>query len=372
MTEMSKERFEEELAKRGVRPQGGYMTPPALVRDIADGVLYANGLSSVHRDSEGFARGAQNSILNLAEHVLEWHRIAPNGGPWENLNRALTTTDFASVLGAAGEALVRAAYDQQPLAHRTFARRGNVKNYRAAEVAVVSAGAALEHVPEGGDIPQRSPRVETAPLSVDMYGGIMSLSRQVLINDSLGVVAEMARQRGNAAAETERSVIWKLVGANAGSFFSAGNGNAASAAAGATVSATTLGLARTALRNQVAADGTVMGSRLAYIVAGPATENAWEALLSGRHIPATSGAVPAEMAPPKVLIEPSIKDESWFAFPDYRLGPTAIEYVYLGDGDGLRFDQKVGFATEGVVLRITLEFGAALSNKRAAFRMAQA
>jgi hypothetical protein len=196
----------------------------------------------------------------------------------------------------------------------------------------------------------------------------------MLINDDMGFITEILRQTGTVAAETERKVVWDdLIFANPAGYFSTDNGNTASAAAGSTVSATTLNLARTALRAQIAPDGTEVGARLAYVVAGPATETAWEALLAGRWLPAAaSEETTAELKNVRVLIEPKITDESWYGFADWRLGTTALEYAFLGEGDGLRVEQRRGWETDTLEIKTALDVGAGLLDFRGSFRLSQA
>jgi hypothetical protein len=223
-------------------------------------------------------------------------------------------------------------------------------------------------VPEGAEIPNDVAYAENSTVSLKTYGKIVNVTRQLMINDDFDLVARAFASAGLTVANTERKVVWDLIKANGGSFFSVGHANTTSAGVGATVTAALMAGARKALRSAKAPDGTAIGAPLSYIVCGPSIETAFEQLLSANYLPtAASTAVTESLRSVTVLIEPEITDDSWYGFSPF----DHVEYAYLTGHVGPRVEQKVGFEIEGVQLKVALDFGAGLIDYRGAYRVAQ-
>jgi hypothetical protein len=201
-----------------------------------------------------------------------------------------------------------------------------------------------------------------ASYALKTYGGIIGITRQLLINDDFDFVARISAQRGRAAAETERKAVWDYIKSNPEMadgvpLFDALHGNYATATASNAVSAAVLGAARAALRNQTGPDGVSLNAVMRNIVSGSGLEVTFDQLLNGTYVPtALATALAPTLRTSTLFVEPMVPGEDWYGFADYNQIDT-IEYAYLAGNEGPRLEQRVGFDIEGIELKVALDFG---------------
>lgn len=338
----------------------------SMKRDAVNALLHRAGEKV---EGDGHRNFGDANLLDMARAVLESAGVNTRTLSRNEIAvRALSTSDFASILGLAGEKLVRAGYTEMPSSHRTAFRRGTLSDFKTANRPVSAAGTPLVKVPEGAEIPMDLAYAENSSIKLETFGKIIPITRQLIVNDDFSLVATISRDRGRAAAATERKTVWDLIKSNPNNTFSVGHANTASAAAGSTVDVDKLAAARKALRTAKAPDGTMIGASLSYVICGPNTETAWEKLLSSNYLPTSAaGVVPGSLRSVTVLVEPEITDDSWYGFSQY----DTVEYAYLAGSEGPRLEQKIGFEIEGIALKVALDFGVAIIDYRGCYRQAQ-
>lgn len=351
----------------------------SMVRDATNALLLRAGVKLEKDEAESARRhfGA-GSLIRMAERTLaaggvntgtmsdnDIAKLALSGG-----ERALSTSDFASILNAVGQKLVRNAYDATPLVHRQVLRRSTANDFKLKNVVQVSGGQLLEKVPEGGKIPSTNIAKELAQYKLETYGKIVPFTRQMIVNDDFGAIASTSQQRGRAAAETERKTVWDFIQANP----NAQDGNPCyddtihlniiTASTGAGVTAAHLSTARKLLREQKSSDNVAINAELRYLVCGTETETVWDQLLNGVYVPtAASTAITPRMRSVELLVEPLIIAEDWYGFTDYNM-VDHFEFAYLAGAEGPQFDQRYSFETDGLELKVTLDFGVGLVDYR--------
>lgn len=344
----------------------------SMVRDATNALLLRAGVKLEKDEAESGRRhfGA-GSLIRMAERVLAAGGV--NTGTMSDndiAKRALSTSDFASILNAVGQKLVRNAYDATPLVHRQVLRRTTANDFKLKNVVQVAAGQLLEKVPEGGKINTSNIAKELAQYKLETYGKIVPFTRQMIVNDDFGAIASTSQQRGRAAAETERKTVWDFIQANP----NAQDGNPCyddtlhlniiTASTGAGVTAAHLSTARKLLREQKSSDNVAINAELRYIVCGTETETVWDQLLNGIYVPtAASTAITPRMRSVELLVEPLIIAEDWYGFTDYNM-VDHFEFAYLAGAEGPQFDQRYSFETDGLELKVTLDFGVGLVDYR--------
>src|SRR5690606_15972938 len=83
----------------------------------------------------------------------------------------------------------------------------------------------LERVGTDGELKHGTVGEWFSEYQVDTFGKMLSIDRRDLINDDLSVFDETARALGRAAMRRVSDLVYEVLLANAGNFFSAGNGN---------------------------------------------------------------------------------------------------------------------------------------------------
>jgi len=192
-------------------------------------------------------------------------------------------------------------------------------------------------------------------------GRIISLSRQLIINDQLGLFGDMGGHLGRGAALHEANAWWANVLGNPNlsdgvALFHASHGNLAPS--GSFLSATGLSAGRAAMRKQKDRDGvTPINPTPKYLVVGPDSETAADQLLATFQAAKSGDVVPAFVRSLIVVVTPRITDYSWYLFADPTKTP-ALQHAYLRGQKGIYTDTRVGFEVDGVEYKGRLDFNA--------------
>ncbi len=201
-----------------------------------------------------------------------------------------TTSDFPLLLQSAGERVLLAQYEaaQSPIKQR-LCRSTTMSDFRKAQKIKIGDIDTLAPLNEAGEIKATTRGEAGESYGLKTFARIFSLSRNAMINDDLGGLADWSRAAGRAAAETENQVVVNLllsnpkVGEDDTALFHANHKNLA--AAGAPLSVESLSEARKAMRKQKAFGGKLpAGVTPAFLLVGPELETDAEKIDSGSDV----------------------------------------------------------------------------------------
>ncbi|MEO5364572.1 MAG: hypothetical protein H7838_13245, partial [Magnetococcus sp. DMHC-8] len=297
---------------------------------------------------------------------------------YELATRALhTESDFPNILANVANKTLRTAYEAAPRTFQPFCRQVTASDFKAMSRVQLGEAPALDKVNEGGEY-KRGPLGEgKESYRVETYGKIISISRQVLVNDDLNAFTRIPQLFGVAAANLESDVVWGIITANPNmgdgiALFHASHKNLA--AAGAAISVATLGIARKSMGTQTGVDGqTIINVRPAFIIVPAALEVTAEQLLAVNMVPAKStDVVPQSLRTLTVIAEPRLDaavngDKAWYMSANPGQIDT-IEYAYLEGQNGVYIETRVGFDVDGVEIKARLDFGAKAIDWRGMFK----
>ncbi|MBF0115661.1 MAG: peptidase U37 [Magnetococcales bacterium] len=297
---------------------------------------------------------------------------------YELATRALhTESDFPNILANVANKTLRTAYEAAPRTFQPFCRQVTASDFKAMSRVQLGEAPALDKVNEGGEY-KRGPLGEgKESYRVETYGKIISISRQVLVNDDLNAFTRIPQLFGVAAANLESDVVWGIITANPNmgdgiALFHASHKNLA--ASGAAISVATLGTARKSMGTQTGVDGqTIINVRPAFIIVPAALEVTAEQLLAVNMVPAKStDVVPQSLRTLTVIAEPRLDaavngDKAWYMSANPGQIDT-IEYAYLEGQNGVYIETRVGFDVDGVEIKARLDFGAKAIDWRGLFK----
>ncbi|HAT48867.1 MAG: peptidase U37 [Nitrospirae bacterium] len=318
------------------------------------------------------------TLLEMARTFLERdnHRVTNGLSRYELATRALhTNSDFPNILANVANKTLRTAYEAAPRTFQPFCRQVTANDFKAMTRVQLGEAPALEKVNEGGEY-KRGPMGEgKESYRVETYGKIISISRQVLVNDDLNAFTRIPQLFGVAAANLESDVIWGIITSNPNmgdgvALFHANHKNLA--AAGATISVASLAAARKAMAVQTGLDGTtVLNVRPAFILVPAALEVTAEQLLAVNLFPAKSvDVVTPSIRSLVVIAEPRLdasNDKTWYLSATPNMIDT-IEYAYLEGQTGVYIETRMGFEVDGVEIKARLDFGAKAIDWRGFFK----
>ncbi|MEO5347177.1 MAG: Mu-like prophage major head subunit gpT family protein [Magnetococcus sp. YQC-9] len=333
---------------------------------------------TAHKLSDAAREWRGMTLLEMARAFLDasGRRSIRGETRYELATRALhSESDFPGILANVANKTLRNAYEAAPRTFQPFCRQVTANDFKAMTRVQLGEAPALDKVNEGGEY-KRGPLGEgKESYRVETYGKIISISRQVLVNDDLNAFTRIPQLFGVAAANLESDVVWGIINSNPNMgdgtpLFHANHKNLATTPGA--IAVTTLGAARRAMGIQTGLDGvTTLNVRPAFIIVPAALEVTAEQLLAVNMIPAKStDVVPQSLRTLTVIAEPRLdasSDKAWYLSANPGQIDT-IEYAYLDGQNGVYIETRVGFDVDGVEIKARLDFGAKAIDWRGLFK----
>lgn len=347
--------------------------PQARVRAMGE-ALYTR-ITPTHRPSDQARAYVGLSMVDLARETLRSAGVSTTGlsGP-AIIERAMiglhTVSDFSQVLGDTVGRVLRASYAAAPSPLRQLARQVTAVDFRSRASVRLVGNLGLERVNEHGEFKAGTIGEGGESYRVETFGKTFGITRQAIVNDSLGAFAAIPAMLGAAAANFEAKFIAELVSTNpfmadGKAVFHVDHGNVGTAAA---ITLASLSEARLAMRRQTDESGEIIGVNPRFLVVSPERET--EALQVVATIAATEPAQVNTFAGSlSIIVEPRLPAGAWYMVADPAI--AGLEYAYL-EGVQPQVISEAGFSIDGVRHRVRLDFGGGWIDHRAWFRNAGA
>ncbi len=353
------------------------------------------GLSVVDIARDFVSRGGQGGInVNRmsAERVLNVAMDTRHGGAARNwlsgsgargdMGGASTTSDFPDLIGAASEKFLIERYKLQESALKQLASQRDLPNFLTHYGVQLSNMGALDVVNEGGEYKNRQLSTRKEGYALQTFGNMFTVTRQMLINDSLGALSGVINIMANAAAEMEANVLAGIINSNPNMgdgipWFDARHGNLAAAPnAGATPPVlggppmiVTLDAGRQAMRGQKDLDGVqLIDANPKFLLVPTTLQTTAEVLVRSTIAPTSLDQVnpfAGQMVP---IADPRLSSATaWFLFADPAFSP-ALQYSYLNGQSAPFLDQQLGWRVDGTEYKVRHDFGAGVLDYRMAWK----
>ncbi|MDO9639166.1 MAG: Clp protease ClpP [Pseudotabrizicola sp.] len=290
-----------------------------------------------------------------------------------------STSDFPAVFENALNKSLRNSYDAAPSSYRLIADERPFRDFRPHSVVGVGDFPMLERVSETGEIKAGTISESKESLLLLAYAKQFRLSRQMLIDDDLGVVDRILSERGRAVAAFEDKIFYEMMLSGAG-----GDGptllqtgrqvfnttDLSKAGTAAALSLTSLGAAWAPLRKRKSLDGEDLELTPAILLVGPDKE--LEALQLVADITANeSGKVNPFAGKLQVVVTAKITGNAWYVFADPSAAPCFV-YGFLEGEEGPRMRMDEPFGQQGMAWSVELDFGCGAIDFRGGFKNAGA
>ncbi len=329
--------------------------------DIARDYLSRNGVRDVMRMSPD---RVLNTAMTSRSHAGSW-------GMGSNIGGMHTTSDFPDLVGGAAEKYLIDRYIilQSPL--KKLGRQSTRANFLMQYGVQMDGGlGALDTVDEAGEFKNRSLSTRKEGYALKTYGNLFSVSRQMLVNDSLGALGEILNIMAQDAADTEALVLAAIINnyvmLDGKAWFHAEHKNLAPA--GSLLSIDSLDQGRMAMRSQKTASGGLIDAKPKYLVVPVALETKAEVLVASTIAPTSTADVNVFAGKLEVIADPRLTNPTaWFLFADPNFSP-ALEYAYL-NGQATPFtDSQDGWRVDGTEYKVRHDFGAGALDSRLAWK----
>ncbi len=284
---------------RAERPKGSMVHGSG--RDVPGGdpnTIMAAGIMLRAGFSQAAERSFDEPILHAAEksgrmHLLDFAKCClqadgrdPPAGREELVKAALSTVSMPKALGLAGEKLLLDAYQQAPAAWRQWCKIVSVASFRDHTLLRPSFMGGFQQVIPGGEIAHAYVGEETATIKADTFGKLLSIDRQMMINDDAGAFGQAAQAMGKADARKIADLVITTLLAGIGSFYTAELGNLIDTPLSLAAVASAVAI----LRARVNADGDCLDIIPKVLVVGPAFESLARAICESEFVGVTDGS----------------------------------------------------------------------------------
>ncbi len=315
-------------------------------------------LSRVGREeiSEVGKRFQGMTLSKIAAEVLESEGVnTRNMTNNEIAKRSMMgTSDFPLILEAVANKALRKDYREKQhdflelVSFRTVSDFKDINTYQI-------GGVDIHKIGEKGEIKNTSFKEEKGSYRIESYAGMLTFSRQMIINDDLYVFDKGVALLNDAIIRKEREVFWETFLAVQ---FSAGNKNLQTGT-GSALSLTSLSAASLALKKMKSFDGkTNLHLKPAHLIVP--TTLSFEAERLMKEVVATSnGDVNIHAGKYKIIESMELDDDSikaWYFAAD-KMKMDLVEWSRLAGHEAPRFESNVMFDKQGMQLKVEHDFG---------------
>jgi len=348
-------------------------------------LAHMNGehLAEKHLGADAAQRARDLRATNLVDlcraALMLDGRDAPHGRDGL-IKAALSTYSLPTALGDAANKLLFEAYTESPATWRAFASVKSAVDFKQHTGIRISDTGELTQLPPGGEIKHGSVKEAMYGYSIDTFAKMLSIDRRDIINDDLSLFDDTARSLGRAAMRSLSDLVYKVLLANAGNFFSAGHGNY-DAGAGTALASSSLAAGIAKMLAQRDDENRDLDIRARTLLVPPELQQTAKELLLSDFIQRANNDLPTGNALKNSVsleVEPRLSNDerfdgtsakAWYLFA----GPSdaAIIVAFL-QGKQSPTVEFFGFDADPNTLaaswRVYHDFGAALADHRAAYK----
>lgn len=161
-----------------------------------------------------------NTMMDMARSFAARGGVVVQGMSRDQIIAAAithSTSDFSIVLENALHKTVVNAYNQQESSWRQFCGVSTLSDFRAHNRYYLSSFSDLKPVKENGEYEDGTiSDAEKETITAKSKGRIINLSREIIINDDMGVFTQIAVKLGQAAGRTIEKDVYALLALNSG------------------------------------------------------------------------------------------------------------------------------------------------------------
>lgn len=312
------------------------------------------------------------TLSGIARAALEAAGVSTRGlYPSEIVDRAMTNSDMPAIMADVAHKSLQRAYALAPATWKPFVNQIKVPDFKPHNLVQMGAAAPpLVLINEKGEYQSGSVVDGKEVVKLATYGRVISMTRQMIINDDLGAITRIPDSFGSSAANLESDLVWGIITANramsdGSALFHANHKNLA--ASGSAINVASVSAGRTAMAQQKGLDGvTPLSISAAFILVPSALATAAEQFV-GATFPAQVGdVVPPTLRRLQVISEPRLDLASttrWYLSGDPTQVDTIAAATLIGQ-DGAHIESKWGFDVEALQIKCRHDFAAAAADFR--------
>ena len=343
--------------------------PAVIVRRQSDALIARATGGELPAEARDYAH---MSMMDLARDALTRSGTSVRGmSADEVLQRAAHgTSDFGLVVSNAANKIALDAYKAAESPLLPLFRKRTLSNFKESTSIRLGAMGRLEPLTEHGEFKATSRAESGEKMKLATFGRGFDVTRQLLIDDDLGLLNDITSALGQAAAQTEADLFLSVISSNPALSDGTAVFHASRRNLHLTAELSSAGLSEIRENMRVVKDldgKTVIGAAPKYLVVGPSLETEAEKLLAAIYA-TTTGDVNAWTGKLQLIVEPRLEGvETFYVLADPARMPS-LAYAHLAGAEGVQIQRLVAWNTLGLSFRAFLDVGAAWTDWRGAAR----
>lgn len=300
-------------------------------------------------------RAKQFAGKSLIRALEQYIGRGPHESDYEFAKRTMTTSDLPLILANVAEKSAQKRYELTPKSSSVWTSRGSLRNYK--EHSQVRGGdfGNLQKRNENGEYQEASFSEEQEKAQLEKYGVIHSFSDEMIVNDDLALILQIAGESGRAVARLENQLAYGVLTGNPAmadgdALFHANHGNLGTTGA---IGETTFKEAFMDMRNQTSVDGRdVLNIPPRYLIVGPELEVAGKKFLATNLNPVDPSDVNPFAGSLMLIVDAEISDDKYFFACDQNLIDT-VKIFGLEGQSGPKVESRVKWETDAIQLKVS-------------------
>ena len=288
-----------------------------------------------------------------------------------------TTSDFPLIFGDSINRTLEQRYALAEPTYRLISRQRNFRDFRPDTTVKIGDFPMLEKVLENGEIKYGTFTEGAEKIQAYSYAKAIRVSRQMLINDNIGAIADLLGSYGSMVSLFEETLFYaNALNANLADgnpVFHASHGNLTTPASAIDIA--NLAKARLALSQMKTLDGrALLANKMKYILVGPAKLTEAETILTPVMPVASANVNIFANSPnrPQIIESLQISDNAWYIFSDPANGICNYRWGYLEGYEAPRVRYDEPFGTQGFAMSVEHDFGVGATDYRGGVKNAGA
>lgn len=282
-----------------------------------------------------------------------------------------TTSDFTNILANVANKSLLQGWDEAPETWAVWTRRGNLPDFKTAEISGISGFTGLDEVPEDGSISYGKFTDRKETIKLVSYAKKYRITRKLIINDDLQALANIPRAMGRAANRKVGDITYAVLNGTGPTlnqdstalFDTSTHKNYVAAATAPTVA--TLNTASSAMKKQTDPNtGAALNIPPRYLLVPVALENTARVLMAAVNDPAgTAGqTTPNPFAGRYEVVTDARLDgqtngtAAWYLLADPNIYDT-VEVAFLDGMAEPYMREEVEWDGQGTSYVVGIDFG---------------
>jgi hypothetical protein len=341
---------------------------------MVDALVYRMGGAELQGDAAVRARPfmqPQTLVAMAAQHLGHRGLLESVREREEVLSRAFhTTSDFPAIFGSAINTVLEQRYALAQPTYRRIAQQRGFADFRPHYAVKIGEFPMLEKLTESGEIKFGTFSEGKEQIAVVPYAKGISVSRQMLVNDRLGAIGQLLGGYGRTVVRFEEITFYAMMlSANTKLsdnqvVFHADHKNLATA--GATISTTSVGAGRAAMRKQKGLDGATLNIQPSILLVSPDKETEAQQFITPVVVNNQANANPwsSTLTP---IVAGELTGNAWYLFASPEESPV-YQWGLLDGYAAPRIRMDEPFGTQGLRMTVEHDFGVGAIDFRGGYK----